>query len=120
MPEGVSKRGWRTPAVKRKLLAMHTPGPERGGFVLRGNKVVECLNTADDPSCAYQMSDEDIVQHADNAVALWHTHPAETAQLSSDDHKCFVCWPGYEFAIVGNNGLRFYAVKGQAVVHLDD
>lgn len=117
MPAGNSNIDWKSIALDRKLKKKFKPGVERGGFVLADGKVVECKNIAADPTSTYQMSDTDLCKYADDAVAIWHTHPDDETLLSVDDHNCFVQWPGYYFGLISEKGVRWFTTKGKALIH---
>lgn len=111
---------WKTPELVKKLQALLTEdGPERGGFILprMRNRIVEMDNIHPNPMDGYNPSPRDILKYADDAVASWHTHPRSSANLSVEDFNTFVQWANIEHIIVGNDGVRFYKVKGKAVVN---
>lgn len=85
-------------------------GPERGGFVLGDGFVVERPNASPDPQGSFCLSAEDLIKHEAFAVATWHTHPGASANLSGDDYIAFRNWSNLKHYIIGNNGVRCYAV----------
>lgn len=115
----MSAADWKSFALCKRLKRLLGDGVyERGGFVLRGGRIVECTNTSDDPENSYRMATADILKHANKAVALWHTHPGASSNLSPEDWKTFLQWgAGYGYAIVGTDGVRCYKVVGKGVVN---
>jgi hypothetical protein len=114
----MSDADWNTPELKQKLLDFLQPTDveERGGVILADGRIVELLNVADDPTTGYVPSD-DLFDFLDDLVALFHTHPGESANLSTEDWETFVLWPSASHFIIGIDGVRGYAVKGAAVVN---
>lgn len=98
------------------MLAKFEGDLERCGFILKTGEIVECDNIASDPKEAFEVSAEQILQFADEAVATWHTHPNQDYNLSYDDHQTFLCWPNLDHYIVGTNGLRRYYVENGDVL----
>ncbi|WP_152613159.1 MPN domain-containing protein [Inquilinus limosus] len=103
------------------LLQLHRPdGPERVGFILNGDKVVEVENIADKPNDAFQVRGEDLVRYEDDIVGTWHTHPFGTSQLSTEDYIAFLNYPMIEHWVIGRDGARCYKVQGRAIVECED
>lgn len=99
------------------LLPLLTEGPERGGWILRDGTIVEVANASPTPNDGFAMSVDDAIAHCDEAAATFHTHPGQTANLSKEDWETFIQWPGHTHIIVGTDGVRYYNVKGAAVVN---
>ena len=108
---------WKTPEIDAALLAKFHAGPERAGVVLSDGEIVELVNEYADPENGAVLDLTPLIEISDQIVATWHTHPDATANLSSQDSESFVMWPQCLHAIVGTDGLRWYAVKGPAVVN---
>lgn len=92
------------------LLDFYDGDHERVGFVLKSGKIVECQNIAEDPANAFKVSAEEIMLHADKAIATWHTHPNADNNLSANDYEMFVNWGDLDHYIVGTDGVRHYQV----------
>jgi proteasome lid subunit RPN8/RPN11 len=103
---------------KPSLTAYLTPGPERGGLILTTGEVIELANCSPDPEQGFMPDPLELLAHVDQAGATWHTHPDESANLSSEDFQTFILWPNLYHVIVGNDGTRWYAVKNGAVVNV--
>ena len=91
-------------------------GPERVGFVLENNEVVEVKNVCPEPEEGFEVSGADIKRYAFVAVATWHTHPNDDFNLSPKDYEMFRDWPELAHYIVGNNGVRKYVVAEEEVL----
>lgn len=92
---------------------------ERCGFILKGNRMVEVMNTHPDPKNGFEICADSIVRHEDNIKATWHTHPEGTSTLSGEDYTCFMNWPDLEHYIISKEGVRRYIVKDGVVVNAD-
>ena len=92
--------------------------PERGGFILDDHSVLELKNTSPNPNegAMLDMTLEQL-DLLPRAIATWHTHPGTTSNLSVGDNETFVGWPAMRHAIIGTDGLRWYAVKNGAVIN---
>ena len=93
--------------LSKILINLHREGPERVGFI-RGDEIIEVVNTSHNPEMSFQVSTEDIIKHADASQASWHTHPYGDANLSSEDHIAFRNWPELRHYIIGTDGVRCY------------
>ena len=113
----MSKPAWKTSKLNKTLKQKFSAGPERGGLVLNDGTVVELTNICSDPTQGFTPDLQELLPFVDRSVATWHTHPGATANLSSEDWETFVEWPDHLHAIAGTDGLRWYAVKGSAVVN---
>ena len=110
------QKPWQSPALDGDLLTRHEPGPERGGVVLNDGTVVELTNHGDQEDVCV-LDPMELLPVEDRMVATWHTHPNSTAALSGMDWETFTQWPDLLHCIVGTDGPRWYAVKGQAIVN---
>ena len=74
------------------LLPFLREGPERVGFILKDDSIVEVENVCHDPVNGFEVSGEDLLRYEHEAVATWHTHPGEefTSNLTIADHSGFV------------------------------
>lgn len=108
---------WKTEELERDLLSRHSPGPERGGLVLDDGTVIELTNLMDEPEDGALLDPAELIQHEDRMVATWHTHPTTSANLSGMDWETFTNWPDQLHAIIGTDGIRWYRVKGRAVIN---
>lgn len=109
------------PITSSKLEAFYDPKDEKEkcGFILKGNRIVEVLNTHIDPKKGFEISPESIVKYEDNLKATWHTHPFKTNVLSEHDYACFLNWPHLEHYIIGTNGVQRYIVEDGIVLNAD-
>lgn len=97
--------------LRSVLKSLYTEGgPERCGFILPGNKLVEVKNTAPNPEEGFQVSPEDFIQYMDEegAIATWHTHPNYQSNISGDDYIAFKAFSDQHHFIIGNDGVRCY------------
>lgn len=92
-------------------------GPERIGFILEDNTVVEVANVADDPLNASMPTTDDLIFFSERSIGTFHTHPGASSKLSADDYQAFMNWPDMKHYIIGNDGVSCYVVKGKAVVN---
>jgi proteasome lid subunit RPN8/RPN11 len=93
-------------------------GPERGGVILSDKSLVELENVCATPNEGYVpkvvVETLDILE---DSIGTWHTHPGQTANLSTEDWEAFVEWPTHFHAIVGTDGVRFYRVENGTVLN---
>ena len=101
--------------ICESLLDLYEGQNERVGFVLEDGSLVEVENIAPDPDKAFLVCAEDVIKHED-AVATWHTHPSDTANLSAGDYETFVFFPDMLHFIVGTDGVRSYKVENGRVL----
>src|SRR4051812_8652969 len=85
--------------------------PERCGFVLPRNKIVEVKNICHDPVNGFDISGEDLLKYAEEAVASWHTHTGVDCNLTRDDLASFLNYPTLKHYIIGSDGVACYAVE---------
>ena len=85
-------------------------GPERVGFIIPQNEIIEVKNTSEKPYDGFIVAAEDIIHYTEErgAIATWHTHPNQDANLSGEDNKIFLNWPDLIHFIIGNDGVRAY------------
>lgn len=108
---------WKTSSLVKTLKGLLSD-VERGGFILRDGSLIELANISSDPVDNFEVDDFELLQHVDkDIVALWHTHPSGGSNLSPDDWRVFVDWPGIQHIIVGDE-VRFYGVKGRGVINM--
>lgn len=101
------------------LLALYSPdptSPERCGFVLAGDVVVEVKNICEDPINGFDVSGRDIMEYEDLAIGTWHTHPDKNSNLTIDDHNSFLSYPQLTHYIVGSDGVSSYAVERGKII----
>lgn len=99
-----------------KLLSKYDEEIEHIGFVLKNGKIVEVENICDKPEEGFEVKGEDIALYALTAKATWHTHPKADFNLSANDFNMFLNWPELDHYIIGNNGIRKYAVEDGEVL----
>ena len=92
-------------------------GPERVGFILQDDTIIEVENIHDDPENGFRVSGADLARYSEQAKATWHTHPDHSKNLSVEDYHAFLLWPDLRHFIVGKNGTAEYFVeKGEVHV----
>jgi proteasome lid subunit RPN8/RPN11 len=109
------------PVSPSKLLEFYNPEDkkERCGLILKKNRVIEVVNSHPDPEHGFEISPDSIIRHEDQLQGTWHTHPGGAATLSNEDYACFINWPHLEHYIVGEEGVRRYAVEDGVVYNVD-
>lgn len=115
----MSDAAFKNAKTESELLSKLTPsGPERGGFILSDGRLYELANVADKPDMGFfpEITDE-LLTKLDDCAGTWHTHPGSTANLSTEDRNTFLQWPTFQHAIVGTDGVRWYAVDKGAVLN---
>lgn len=95
-------------------------GPERVGFILRDETIVEVDNIAPNPENGFSVRADDIIRYEDEAIATWHTHPNSLANLSAEDYVGFRNYPLLRHYIVGKDGIRCFVVVNDTVVEDED
>lgn len=96
-----------------KLREFYTDsGPERVGFILTDETVVEVKNNHPNPELGFDISAEDLIKFEDSVTATWHTHPNTNANLSVHDEGAFWMYPDLVHYIIGNDGIRSYRFDG--------
>lgn len=105
-------------SVNSLLLETLTGEHERGGLILDDLSLYELINTSEEPEAgaALDIKVEDL-HLLPRTIGTWHTHPNASANLSVGDSQTFVQWPAQIHAIVGTDGVRWYAVKNGAVIN---
>jgi len=93
------------------------PGPERGGVILTDGTIIEFENIAENPEEGFCPDIGELIPYVDDLASTWHTHPNSSSNLSVEDSYTFLCWPFLTHAIIGEDGIRWYKVKGRAVVN---
>lgn len=91
-------------------------GPERVGFVLIDDEVIELENISPEPEKGFVVRPEDLVLYEDRIKATWHTHPGESSNLSVDDYEGFMHWPKLKHYVIGNDGIKCFTVKDGALI----
>lgn len=95
-------------------------GPERAGFVLTNDRVVEVKNVCGDPENGFEIDPTEILAVENDLVGVWHTHPGASSNLSVDDHDGMKNWPHLTHFIIGKDGVRAYRVEaGSIMIHED-
>lgn len=86
-------------------------------MILPGLKLVEFGNIAENPEENFVPDLLEAIAVIDDAIGTWHTHPDALSDMSMDDQATFLRWPHLFHAIVGKDGVHWYAVKNGAVIH---
>lgn len=102
--------------ITSDLLRMYEGDLERCGFVLKTGDLVEVPNICTDPKQGFEMRGEDIIMYSAIAQASWHTHPGDSANLSTNDWESFRNYPELDHYIIGNDGVRKFAIDEQGDV----
>ena len=84
---------------------------ERCGLILKDGTIVEIENVAAVPDKSYKMNPVEVIKHADNIAATWHTHPDSDPNLSGADYTGFLGWPGLEHFIIGRRNGKVTVTK---------
>lgn len=84
-------------------------GPERGGFVTEF-MIYEVQNICNEPERGFIPSAKDVIDYVEgrNALATWHTHPNDVAELSGEDKLACKVWSNLFHFIVGKDGVRCF------------
>ena len=92
-------------------------GKERVGYI-SGNEIIEFENVHPDPERFFEVSLEDMerIENDPQAKTIWHTQPSKTSQLSYEDYVGFFSFPELTHVVIGYDGIRSYAVEGNAVI----
>lgn len=104
------------PLIKKLLNSFYYhEGIERVGFVIPENEIVEVKNRSENPLNSFLVSPQDIIEFTETkqAIATWHTHPNQSANLSGEDYKIFKSWPKLIHFIVGNDGVKAFKFDEQ-------
>ena len=112
-------------SIKSILSPLYAPeGRERVGFVLEGNKIVEVQNVSPEPEEGFLVSEDDIEKWIDpgGCLAVWHTHPGQSSNLSGEDYRTFMVWRNLKHFIIGNDGVRCFGYDEgkKAIMELKD
>lgn len=94
-------------------------GPERIGFILQDDTIVECDNLIKESKGGFDFAASDLIKYGLTAKASWHTHPGLLSNLSFNDQESFVMWPDMLHYIVGRDGIRVYKVERNRVIQTD-
>lgn len=97
--------------IKKLLTNFYSnEGPERVGFIIPRNEIVEVENISENPLDGFLVDAEDIIHYTETkgAIATWHTHPNQSANLSGEDNRIFFNWPELTHFIIGNDGVRAF------------
>lgn len=70
--------------------AFHSAPLEACGFILDDETIIECTNVSKNPTVAFEMSGQDIINKLaghdlSRITAIWHTHPSGTTYPSKTD-----------------------------------
>ena len=94
-------------------------GPERVGFVLRDGSVVEVENKSPSTEHSSVVDPSFLIDHEDELVASFHTHPGESCNLSTDDLHAFANWPHLKHYVIGKDGIAAFEVRNGNVIRCE-
>lgn len=89
---------------------------EACGIILKDGTVLDCENISEDPTQGFVIPATLMLEHEDNLFGTWHTHPGQNANLSMTDDAGFKNWSNLKHFIIGTDGIRCFAVKGELIV----
>ena len=90
--------------------------PERVGFVLKNDEVIELTNICPELNEGAEVAPEDYIKYENDLVAMWHTHPGEKNELSIADYHTFRAFSNIDHYVVGTNGvIRYYVQDGMVL-----
>lgn len=75
--------------------------PELCGLVLNDGTVIQLPNIHEEPVKGFHIDPQALLDHLEQAVGTWHTHPGRDPNLSEEDMAGFRQWPSLEHHIVG-------------------
>jgi proteasome lid subunit RPN8/RPN11 len=79
-----------------------SPGAgETCGLILEDGAFVTVDNIHPEPVKGFVMDPKGLLQHVEQAVATWHTHPGRDPNLSQEDMAGFRQWPRLTHHIFG-------------------
>lgn len=84
---------------------------ERCGFVTKRGRIIECVNSAENPEEGFRIDPKVVLQNLDKVVATWHTHPKTDPNLSGEDFRCFLSWPNLDHYIIGRRDGEVIVLK---------
>lgn len=111
MPRPFNSQTFRT-----LLQTFYDPDRERCGVVDPSGEIIETPNLADDPTDRFRF-DPAVLE---TALATWHTHRGDDANLSIPDWHFFKSWPNIPHFIVASKEVRCYLSPGDGLVYLED
>lgn len=91
-------------------------GDERIGVILHDDSLIEVSNTYTDPKYGASIAAADLFRFEDKIKAFWHTHPGRSSDPSREDIIAFKNYPKLFHYIIGEDGVKCYAVIGGDVV----
>lgn len=92
---------------------------ERCGLILKGDKVVECDNIAEDKTRGFEIDPQALIDNEEDLIGTWHTHPGEGSNLSEKDYLGFLMWPKLKHYIISMDSVSAYVVKDGIVLNAD-
>lgn len=99
-----------------ELRKCFDPKRERVGFVLKTGKLVELENISESSDQTFAFDPDEFAKYYGEAVATWHTHIGEDANLSFEDYQFFLSWPELGHFIISLKTVWYYEVEGKTVV----
>lgn len=84
---------------------------------MSNGQLIELENVSPEPDKSFSVDPAALVQHEDDAVATWHTHPTGPAGLSGQDYLGFLQWPDLLHVIVSPEGCLGYIIRKGAVLN---
>jgi proteasome lid subunit RPN8/RPN11 len=107
--------------MEKKLRKFLDPSDtkERCGLILKGNRVIETKNIAENPVTGFEIDAADLIANEDKLIGTWHTHPNMSSVLSEADWFGFVQWPKLKHWIIGQDTISVYTVEDGIVTNAD-
>lgn len=90
--------------------------PERVGFVLDDDVIVEVENVCSEPTDGFEIRSEDLLKYEGRIKASWHTHPGASSNPSIGDLQSFLNYPDWVHYIIGEQGVVVFKVNNGKLV----
>ena len=87
---------------------------ERCGILLEGDQLIELPNLHPDPYNGFAMESHHL--ETEGIIGTWHTHPATSANLSTEDYRLFIKYPNLKHYIISNVETWSFFVEDDALL----
>lgn len=87
------------------------------GFILQSGEVVSVPNVHPEPTDGFEIDPRETLRYIEELAGIWHTHPNSTSVLSGEDKLYIEQWPQLAHYVIGQDGIREYAVKNGVVIN---